>query len=167
MVRRGSAWRPAVTGAVQFFGPSDAGWPRPGSTDTTNYVFNRVTVLPAAYPRMLMCTAKLTATADDGDARFDHILHAVGESGHMSISAFTCGPTGITTTVATANRLMPAGTTPLVIMQQFERVVGTGRVTVAADFSQPLFSGLRVSGLPRPLTHPALRPHTSSGGAAP
>jgi hypothetical protein len=150
MVRRGSSWRPAVTGAIEFFGPSDAGWPKPGSTETAAFVFNQVTVAPAAYPRMLMCTGQLTATAQSGEARFDMVIKAVGESGPMSVSGFTCGPTLIATTVATASRLMPAGTTPLVLTQHFQRVQGTGTLSAAAGFVTPVYSGLRVMAFPVP-----------------
>ncbi|MGW1714091.1 hypothetical protein [Streptomyces sp. NPDC002156] len=150
MVRRGSSWRPAVTGAIEFFGPSDAGWPKAGSTEATAYVFNQVTVTPAAHPRMLLCTAQLTASAQSVESRFDHLIRAVGESVNMGISAFSCGPTGIATTVATASRLMPAGTTPLVITQQFLRVSGTGTLSAAASFTSPVYSGLRVLAFPIP-----------------
>lgn len=150
MVRRGSSWRPAVTGAIEFFGPADPGWPKAGSTETAAYVLNQVTITPAAYPRMLMCTAQMTATAQSGEARFDMLIKALGESNNMSVSGFTCGPTGIATTVATANRLMPAGTTPLVLTQQFMRVQGTGTLTVAAGFTTSVYSGLRVMAFPVP-----------------
>lgn len=150
MVRKGTSWRPAVTGQIQFFGPFDTGWPRVGTTETTAFTFNQVTVTPASYPRMLVCTGQLTATAASGEARFDHVIRAAGESGNMSVSAFTCGPTLITTTVATANRLMPAGTAPLVITQQFVRVAGTGILNYHAGFSNSVYSGLRVIAFPVP-----------------
>ncbi|GAA3811501.1 hypothetical protein ACFS5L_32200 [Streptomyces phyllanthi] len=151
MVRRGNSWRPAVTGQIQFFGPSDPGWPKPGSTEATAYVFNQVTIPPAPYPRMLLCTGQLTATAQTpAEARFDHFLRVVGESGSLAISAFGCTPTGIATTVATAHRLLPAGTQPLVITQQFARVAGAGTLTVHAAFSIPVYSGLRILAFPVP-----------------
>ncbi|MFF7983993.1 hypothetical protein ACFZDK_33575 [Streptomyces sp. NPDC007901] len=147
LVRVDTAWRPAVTGAVQFFGPADTGWPKSGSTDTTVFVFNQVTITPAPYPRMLMCTAQLTATSSSTDARFDHSIKVVGESANLSISAFSGGPTGINTSVTTAHRLMPAGTTSLVFVQQFQRVAGTGTLTGLAN---PIYSGLRVLAFPVP-----------------
>ncbi|MDH6520134.1 hypothetical protein M2164_006749 [Streptomyces sp. SAI-208] len=150
LVRGDTAWRPAVTGAVQFFGPADAGWPRAGSTEGTNFLFNQVTVTPAPYPRMLMCTAQMTAQAQSADARFDHVIKVLGESGNLSISAFDVGPTLATTTVATAHRLMPAGTTPLVLTQQFVRVAGSGTVSVPSSWAIPVYAGLRVVAFPVP-----------------
>lgn len=150
LVRTGAAWRPAVTGAVEFFGPADAGWPKAGSTEGTNFLFNQVTVTPAPYPRMLMCTAQMTAQAQSADARFDHVIKVLGESGNLSISAFNVGPTLATTTVATAHRLMPAGTAPLVLTQQFVRVVGSGTVSVPPGWAIPVYAGLRVLAFPVP-----------------
>ncbi|MER6009386.1 hypothetical protein [Streptomyces bluensis] len=150
MVRRGNSWRPAVTGAIQFFGPSDAGWPKSGTTEATPFVFNQVTIPPAAYPRLLLCTGQLTAKADVENARFDQIIQAVGETAALSISAFSVGPTLTTTTVASAHRVMPAGTSPLVITQQFRRVSGTGTVSLSTALTASAFSGLRVLAFPVP-----------------
>ncbi|MEU0027674.1 hypothetical protein [Streptomyces sp. NPDC006335] len=148
LVRADTAWRPAVTGAVQFFGPADAGWPKAGSTEGTAFQFNQVTIPPAPYPRMLMCTGQVTAQAQSADARFDHVIKVLGESANLSISAFSVGPTLATTTVATAHRLMPAGTTPLVLAQHVVRVVGSGTVGVPSSWLIPVYIGLRVLAFP-------------------
>ncbi|MYT04837.1 MULTISPECIES: hypothetical protein [Streptomyces] len=148
LVRTGTDWRPAVTGAVEFFGPADTGWPKAGATEGTAFQFNQVTVTPAPYPRMLMCTGQVTAQAQSADARFDHVIKVLGESGNLSISAFSVGPTLATTTVATAHRLVPAGTTPLVLAQHVVRVAGSGTVSVPSSWLIPVYIGLRVLAFP-------------------
>ncbi|MGX1473455.1 UNVERIFIED_CONTAM: hypothetical protein RKD50_002263 [Streptomyces canus] len=149
LVRTGTAWRPAVTGAVELFGPADTGWPlTTGSAGATGYTFNQVTVPAAPYPRMLLVTGQLTAQTSGANERWDHVVR-VQDGTPVSLACFHGGPTGITTSVAQGHRLLPAAT-PLVLTQFVAR--GGGMTTGTASVFSPAahYTGLRVMAFPVP-----------------
>ncbi|MGW0758092.1 hypothetical protein ACWD1Y_16690 [Streptomyces sp. NPDC002814] len=146
LVRVGSAWRPAVTGSVQFFGPADAGWPQTGTAGADSFVFNQVTVPAAPYPRMLSFTGQVMV-GTSGDERWDHVVRGPDGAG-LTCATFHGGPTKITTTVTAGHQLIPATTAPWVLQQTLSRGGGmaTGTVTVATGSA--VFVGLRVTAFP-------------------
>ncbi|MFJ6087266.1 hypothetical protein ACIQI8_38360 [Streptomyces sp. NPDC092369] len=149
MVRAGTAWRPAATGAVELFGPADPGWPlTTGSAGAIGYTFNQVTVPAAPYPRMLLVTGQLTAQTSGANERWDHVVR-VQDGPPVSLACFHGGPTGITTSVAQGHRLLPAAT-PLVLTQYVAR--GGGMTTGTALVFSPAahYTGLRVMAFPVP-----------------
>ncbi|MET8076248.1 hypothetical protein [Streptomyces sp. NPDC005303] len=149
LVRTGTDWRPAATGAVEFFGPADTGWPlTSGSAGATGYTFNQVTVSAAPYPRMLLVTAQLTAQTSGANERWDHLVR-IQDGTPVSLACFHGGPTGITTSVAQGHRLLPAAT-PLVLTQYVAR--GGGMTTGTASVFSPAahYTGLRVMAFPVP-----------------
>jgi hypothetical protein len=149
LVRTGTAWRPAATGAVEFFGPADTGWPlTTGSAGATGYTFNQVTVPAAPYPRMLLVTGQLTAQTSGANERWDHLVR-MQDGTPVSLACFHGGPTGITTSVAQGHRLLPAAT-PLVLTQYVAR--GGGMTTGTASVFSPAahYTGLRVMAFPVP-----------------
>ncbi|WP_406214829.1 hypothetical protein [Streptomyces canus] len=149
LVRADTAWRPAATGAVQFFGPADTGWPlTSGSAGATGYTFNQVTVPAAPYPRMLLVTGQLTAQTSGANERWDHVVR-LQDGTPVSLACFHGGPTGITTSVAQGHRLLPAAT-PLVLTQYIAR--GGGMTTGTASVFSPAahYTGLRVTAFPVP-----------------
>ncbi|MFJ4938226.1 hypothetical protein ACIP8U_30785 [Streptomyces pseudovenezuelae] len=149
LVSSGTTWRPAATGAVEFFGPADTGWPlTSGSAGATGYIFNQVTVPAAPYPRMLLVTGQLIAQTSGANERWDHVVR--GQDGTtLSLACFHGGPTGITSSVAQGHRLLPAATR-LVLTQFIAR--GGGMTTGTASVASPEahYTGLRVIAFPVP-----------------
>ncbi|MFJ2830891.1 hypothetical protein ACIPC1_25555 [Streptomyces sp. NPDC087263] len=147
MVRRGTSWRPAATGAIEFFGPADAGWPQTGgSAGAGSYTFNQVTVPTAPYPRMLLITAQVTVQTSGTDERWDHV--ARGLDGVVSaLACFHGGPTKIITSVASGHRLLLAAT-PLVVTQSFGRGGGVTTGTASVFSAAAHYTGLRVLAFP-------------------
>ena len=149
LVRSGTDWRPAVTGAVQFFGPADTGWPQTGgSAGAANYTFNQVTVPAAPYPRLLMVTAQLTALTSGTDERWDHVVRS-GDGAVLALACFHGGPTRIMTSVASGHRLLPAAT-PLVLTQLMGRGGGMTTGTASVFTAAAQYTGLRVVAFPVP-----------------
>ncbi|WP_210574677.1 hypothetical protein [Streptomyces sp. GESEQ-4] len=149
LVRTGTEWRPAVTGAVQFFGPADNGWPlTSGSAGATGYTFNQVTVPAAPYPRLLLITGQLTASTSGADERWDHVVR--GQDGTpYSLACFHGGATRISTSVASGHRLLPANT-PLVLTQFVARGGGVTTGTASVFSPDAHYTGLRVMAFPVP-----------------
>ncbi|MEV7073442.1 hypothetical protein [Streptomyces sp. NPDC093990] len=149
LVRTGTAWRPAATGAVEFFGPADAGWPRTsGSAGATGYTFNQVTVPAAPYPRMLLITGQLYAVTSGADERWDHVVRKQ-DGAALSLACFHGGPTRITTSVAQGHHLLPAAT-PLVLTQYVGRGGGMTTGTAGVGSAEAHYTGLRVIAFPVP-----------------
>jgi hypothetical protein len=148
LVRVGTAWRPAATGAVQFFGPADTGWPQTGSAGAASFTFNQVTVPAAPYPRLLFITGQAIVLTSGTDERWDHVVR--GPDGVIAAACFHGGPTKLTTTVATGHRLIPATTAPWVLTEYLGRgggiTTGTANVWSAAAH----YTGLRVVAFPVP-----------------
>ncbi|WP_328503778.1 hypothetical protein OG828_38460 [Streptomyces sp. NBC_00457] len=148
LVRVGSAWRPAVTGSVQFFGPADAGWPRTGSAGADSFVFNQVTIPAAPYPRLLSFSGQVMVSTS-GDERWDHVVRGP-DGGGLTCATFHGGPTRLTTTVTTGHQLIPATTGPWVLQQTLDRGGGITTGTAAVPTGSAVFTGLRVMAFPVP-----------------
>ncbi|KUM71111.1 hypothetical protein [Streptomyces griseorubiginosus] len=149
LVRTGTAWRPAATGAVEFFGPADPGWPQIGGlAEATGLTFNQVTVPPAPYPRMLLITGQMYAVTSGPDERWDHVVRKPDGTA-LSLACFHGGPSRITTSVAQGHYLLPAAT-QLTLTQYVARGGGmtTGSCRVGSDAA--LYTGLRVIAFPVP-----------------
>jgi len=146
LVRVGSAWRPAVTGSVQFFGPADTGWPQTGSAGAASFVFNQVSVPAAPYPRLLSFSAQVMVSTS-GDERWDHVVRGPDGAG-LTCSTFHGGATKLTTTVTTGHQLIPATTTPWVLQQTIGRGGGMTTGTATVSTGSPVFTGLRVVAFP-------------------
>lgn len=147
LVRAGNAWRPAVTGSVQFFGPADTGWPQTGSAGAASFTFNQVTVPAAPYPRMLSFTGQVMV-ATSGDERWDHVVR--GPDGVLGCATFHGGPTKLTTTVTAGHLLVPATTVPVVLSQYLARGGGITTGTATVSTGSATFTGLRVVAIPVP-----------------
>jgi hypothetical protein len=148
LVRRDNSWRPAVTGAVEFFGQADTGWPKTGTAGATAFTFNQVTVTPAAYPRMLVFNAQVVVNTSGTDERYDLVVRGAADGVTDALSTFHGGPTKLITAVTTGHRVMPAGTTPLVLQQILGR--GGGNTTGTANVWSTLnyYTGLRIVAFP-------------------
>jgi hypothetical protein len=148
LVRVGSAWRPAVAGSVEFFGPADAGWPKTGSAGANSFVFNQVTVPAAPYPRMLSFSGQVMVSTS-GDERWDHVVRGPDGAG-LTCATFHGGPTKLTTTVTVGHQLIPATTGPWVLQQTLDRGGGITTGTAAVPTGSAVFTGLRVIAFPVP-----------------
>ncbi len=148
LVRVGSAWRPAVTGSVQFFGPADTGWPKTGSAGAAGFTFNQVTVPAAPYPRLLSFTGQVMV-GTSGDERWDHVVRGPDGAG-LTCSTFHGGATRLTTTVTAGHQLIPATTAPWLLQQTLDRGGGTTTGTATVSTGSPVFTGLRVVAFPVP-----------------
>ncbi|MFG3290492.1 hypothetical protein ACGF3G_17015 [Streptomyces sp. NPDC048179] len=150
LVRRGTSWRPATTGAIEFFGPADTGWPtQAGSAGASAFTFNQVTVPAAPYPRLLFVTGQVIVQTSGTDERWDHIVRGT-DGALISHACFHGGPTKLISSVASGHRLLPASTTPYVMTESLIRggniTTGTASVwSTAADYT-----GLRVVAFPVP-----------------
>ncbi|MFI1355396.1 hypothetical protein ACH4TV_17765 [Streptomyces sp. NPDC020898] len=148
LVRVGSAWRPAVTGSVQFFGPADTGWPQTGSAGAANFTFNQVTVPAAPYPRLIFITGQVMVSCSGTDERWDHVLR--GPDGLISVATFHGGPTRLISTVATGHMVIPATAAPLLLAQYLGRGGGVTTGTATVPTVSPVYTGLRVVAFPVP-----------------
>ncbi|WP_105972675.1 hypothetical protein [Streptomyces geranii] len=146
LVRTGSAWRPAVTGSVQFFGPADTGWPQSGTAGAANFTFNQVTVPAAPYPRLLFITGQVMVSCSGSDERWDHVVRV--PDGVISVGTFHGGPTRLITTVTTCHLPVPASSASLQLTQYIGRGGGITTGTATVPTVSATYTGLRVVAFP-------------------